>query len=112
MLGDILIRTQLLVTHLVTTLLSAIITTFLEYTWRVSSSNKMSMLSPSICFDYLLDQTEHENMLILFLGTTRTHRISPMAILMITDRKCHNQVTDQELVAHNVTKHVMVATTV
>ena len=28
------------------------------------------------------------------------------------DRKCHDQVTDHELVAHNVTKHVMVAPTV
>ena len=36
----------------------------------------MSMLSPSICFDYLTGQTERENILILFLGTTRMHRIS------------------------------------
>ena len=83
MFGDIL--TQLLVTHLVTTFLSAIITIFLEYTWRVGSNNKMSMLSPSTCFDYLSGQTERENMLILFLGTTRTHRISPMTIAMIID---------------------------
>ena len=48
----------------------------------------------------------------LQLGTTRTHRISPMTIVMIIDWKCHDQVTDQELVAHNVTKHVLVATTV
>ena len=85
------------------TFLSAIITTFLEYTWRVGSSNKMSMLSPSICFDYLSGQTERENMAILFLGTTRTHCISPMTIAMITDWKCRDQVIDQELVAHNVT---------
>ena len=76
MLVDILTSTQFLVTHMVTTFLSAIITTFLEYNWRVGSSNKMSMLSPSICFDYLSGQTERENMLILFLGNTRTHRIS------------------------------------
>ena len=76
MLGDILISTHLLVTHLVTTFLSAIITTFLEYTWRVGSKNKMSMLSPSIYFDCLSDKTERKNMLILFLRTTCTHRIS------------------------------------
>ena len=69
MIGDILISTQLLVSHLVTTFLSAIITTFLEYTWRVSSNNKMSMLSCSIGFDYPSGQRERENMLILFLGT-------------------------------------------
>ena len=31
---------------------------------------------------------------------------------MIADRKCRDQVTDQELVAQNVTKHLMVAQTV
>ena len=67
---DILISTQLFITHLITTFLSAIITTFFEYTWRVDSSNKMSMLSPSIRSNYLSGQTERENMLILFLGTT------------------------------------------
>ena len=51
-------------------------------------------------------------MLILFLGTTRKHRISPMTIAMITEWKCRDQVTDQNMVAHNVTKHVMVAPTV
>ena len=107
MLGDLLISTQLLVTHLVTTFLSTIITIFLEYTWSVGSNNKMSMLSPSICFDYLSGQTEREKMIIL--GTSRTHRISPMTIATITDWKCRDQVTDQELVAHNVTKHVIVA---
>ena len=61
-----------------TTFLSTVITTFLEYTWHVGSNNKMSMISPSICFDYLLGQIERKNMLILFLGTTRKHRISPM----------------------------------
>ena len=51
-------------------------------------------------------------MFIMFLGTTSKHRISPMTIAMITDIKCRDQLTDQELVAQNVTKHVMVAPTV
>ena len=85
MLGDILITTQLLVTHLVTTFLSAIITTLLEYTWRVGSSNKMSILYLSVSVLIICRvRTERENMLILFLGITRTHRISPMTIAMIT----------------------------
>ena len=50
---------------------------------------------------------------LCFLEPLREHRISsPMAIVMITDTKCSDQVTDQELVAQNVTKHVMVASTV
>ena len=71
----------------------------------------MIMLSRSVCSDYLSGQTERENMIFLFIGTTRKHRISPMTIAMITDRTCHDQVTDQELVAQNLTKHVMVAAT-
>ena len=51
-------------------------------------------------------------MLILLLGITRKHRISPKTIVMITVTKCRDQVTDQELVAQNDTKHVMVAPTV
>ena len=51
-------------------------------------------------------------MLILFLGATRKHRISSMTIMIITDRKCRDQVTDQELVAQNVNKHVMIRPTV
>ena len=39
----------------------------------------------------------------MFLGTPRKHRISPMTIVMITDRKCLDQVIDQELVAQKVT---------
>ena len=70
------------------------------------------MLSPFVCFDYLSGQTERENMLILFLETSQKRRIFHMTIVMITDLKCRDQVTDQELVAHNVTKHVMVAPTV
>ena len=104
MIGDILISTQLLIAHLFTTFLSAIITTFLEYTWREGSSNRMSMLSPSIYFDYLSGQTEPENMFIMFLGTIRTHHISPMTIAMITDWKCRDQVLGAN---KNVTKHVI-----
>ena len=78
MLSDILISTQILVTHLVTTFLSVIITTFLENTWRVGSSNKMWMLSPSICFDYLSGQIEREKLPILFLGTTPSTKSSSM----------------------------------
>ena len=84
-LGDILNSTQLLVTHLVTTFLLAKVTTFLEYTRCVGSNNKMSMLSRSIGFEYLSGQRGRENMLILFLANTRTHRISPMTIAMIID---------------------------
>ena len=47
-------------------------------TWRVGSSNKIIMLSPFVCFNYPSDQTERDNMLIMFLGTTRKHRISPI----------------------------------
>ena len=50
--------------------------------------------------------------LLLRTVVLRTHRLSPMTIVMIIDRKCRDQVTDQELVAHNVTKHVTVAPTV
>ena len=57
-------------------------------------------------------QTERQNMLILFLGTTRKHPISLVTIVMIIDTKCRDQVTDKELVAQNVTKNVMVAPTV
>ena len=46
------------------------------------------------------------------LGTSRTHRISPTAIVMITGSKCRHQVTDQELVAQHVTRYVMVTTIV
>ena len=72
------------------------------YTWRVTSSNQISMLSWSVSFDGLSGQTELEDMLILMLGKTRTHCTT---IVMIIDGKCR----DQELFAHNVTKHVMVA---
>ena len=92
--------------------LSVINTKFLEYTWCVVLINKMSMLSRSVCFDGLSGQTERKNMLILLLGTTRTHRISIMTIAMITGRKYRDQVTDQELLPQNVTKHVMVRPTV
>ena len=37
---------------------------------------------------------------------------SLMTIVRTTDRKCHDQLIAQELVAQNVTKHVMVAPTV
>ena len=51
-------------------------------------------------------------LIILLLGTTRTHRIYSMTIAMITDWKCRDQVTDQELFAHNAIKHKTVAPTV
>ena len=109
MLGDILCN-QLLVTLLFTTF------SFSDnhdiHGVYVVPSNKMSMLSRSVWFYDLSDQTERENMLIMLLETTRPHRIALMTIVMITERKCYDQVTDQELVAQNVTKHVMVATTV
>ena len=89
-------------------ILSVIITTFLECTWCVVPSSKMRMLSSSVWFDALLGQTERETRLILLLQTTHKHRIPPMTIVKITDWKCCDQVTDQELVAQNVTKHVMV----
>ena len=90
MLGGIFYSNQILVTHLVMTF-SVIITTFLEYTWRMVQRNKLSMLSRYVCFDGLLGQTERENMLILMLETTPT---SPMTIVMIIDRKCREQVTN------------------
>ena len=90
MLGDILFSTQLLVTHLVTT-----------FSLGDNHDTVGIFLNP-VCFDELLGQTERENMLYLLLGTTRTHRISPMTTVIITDRKCRDQVTDQELVAQNV----------
>ena len=82
--------------------LSVIITTFLEYTWCVVPNSKMTMLSGSVWFGGLSGQTERKTMLILLLGTTGTHCISPITIAMITDWKCHDQVTDQKLVALNV----------
>ena len=92
MLGGIFYSTQILVTHLVMTF-SVIITTFLEYTWRMVQRNKMSMLSLAIfrVCDDISGQTERKNMLILMLGTTP---IPPMTIVMIIDRKCRDQVTN------------------
>ena len=58
MLGDILFGSQFLVPHLVTTFSvgdSHIlgIATLLWHTWRVVSTNKISILSRSVCFDWL-----------------------------------------------------------
>ena len=104
MLGDILISFQLLVTYLVTTLLSAEITTFLEYTWCEGTSNKMGMLSPfclfwlsvgsnrtkktcSLCFLEPLTSTVYlpwplwwsptENVTIKWLSKSWLHTMSP-----------------------------------
>ena len=105
MLGDIWFSTQLLVTHLVTTLLSVIIATFLEYTGcRMCGANQQNEYTFSL---YVVKQSEKT---CSFCSRMRWHLI--MTIVMITDRKCLDQMTDQELVAHNVTKHVMIATTV
>ena len=50
-------------------------------------------------------------MLDLLLVTTRKHHIIPISP-MNTDRKSRDQVTDQELVAQYIIKHMMVATNV
>ena len=105
MLHDILFSTQLLITHFVTTFSSNdnhdILGIYLVCGLKQHNEHAFS----SVWFDSVSGQTEWETMLILFLGITRTHRIS---IAMITDWKYYDQVTDQELVAHNVTKHVWV----
>ena len=109
MLGDILFSTQFLITHLVTTFS---VGDNLGIYLACDPKHKMSIISRSVCFYYPAGQTEQQNMLILFLGTTRKYRISRMTSVIITDKICHDQVTDQELVAQNVVKHVIVAPTV
>ena len=75
----------------------------------------MSIISRFVWFDGLSGQTERESMLILlmshFMGDMRTILMVPKTIVMITNRKCRDQLIDLELVAQ-LTKHVMVSTTI
>ena len=79
MLGDILFSTQLLVTHFVTIF---------------SFCDNHDILGIYLACATLSGQKEWENMLILLLGTTFKHRISLMTIVIITDRKFRDQVTE------------------
>ena len=73
MIDDILFSTQLLNTHLVTTFSPKDNHDILGIYLVFGPKHKMSILSRSVSFDYLSGQTEWETMLVLFLGTTRTH---------------------------------------
>ena len=66
----------------------------------------MRLFSRSVRPDRRSNLTERESMLILLLGTTR--HIFSKNVVIITDRKYHDQVSIQELGAQqNVTKHVI-----
>ena len=107
MLGDILISTQLLVTHLVTTFLSA----QSRHSWNILSGPHTTaakwacLLSLSSLMVCQVKQSKKPCSFCFLEPLARTHRDDHRL-------KCRDQVTDQELVAHIVTKHMMVTTTV
>ena len=107
MLGDIF----LFVTHLVMTFSVGDVHDILGI--YLACSSKQHSFSLCLLWLFVGSNRAKNHAHFFFLGTTRTHRISPITIGMIPDWNCHDQVTDQELGAkQNVTKHLMVPTTV
>ena len=60
-------------------------------------------------YKHRADKVRNEIMLILLLGSIR--QIYSKNVVIITDTKCRDQVSDQELGdKHNITKHVIQST--
>ena len=73
---------------------------------RVVSRNLMNIFSRSVWSNTQLKQTGGERMPILLLRTTR--QVYSKNVVIITDRKCRDQVTNQELgTKQNVIKRVI-----
>ena len=111
MLGDI-VCSQLLVSHLLMTF------SLHDYHYGLLPHGRYAVLMSgfekqyehifSLCLPRhtINISRQRENMLILLLGITS--QIYSKKVVIITDRKCHDHVSDQEMgVKQNVTKHVI-----
>ena len=71
---------------------------------RVVPSNKMSMFSRCVWPDIRSNHTQLESMSVLLLGTTI--QVFFNNFMIITDKKCRDQVCDQ-VAKQNITEHVI-----